>query len=72
MNAAQGIANQVNGQMSTFSLNLMKAVNPVIVKRAGAQDVEAMNKATLASGKYSTLLIVFFLPFHSCWKCTMS
>lgn len=71
LNAAQGIANQVNGQMSTFSLNLMKAVNPIIVKRAGAQDVEAMNKATLASGKYSTLLIVF-LPFHSCWKCTMS
>lgn len=64
LNAAQGIANQVNGQMSTFSLNLMKALNPVIVKRAGAQDVEAMNKATLASGKYSTLLIVFFaIPF---------
>lgn len=64
LNAAQGIANQVNGQMSTFSLNLMKAVNPVIVKRAGAQDVEAMNKATLASGKYSTLLIVLFaIPF---------
>ena len=64
LNAAQGIANQVNGQMSAFSLNLMKAVNPIIVKRAGAKDVEAMNKATLASGKYSTLLIVFFaVPF---------
>lgn len=64
LNAAQGIANQVNGQMSTFSLNLMKAVNPVIVKRAGALDVEAMNKATLTSGKYSSLLIVFFaIPF---------
>lgn len=64
LNAAQGIANQVNGQMSAFSLNLMKAVNPIIVKRAGAKDVEAMNKAALASGKYSTLLIVFFaVPF---------
>lgn len=64
LNAAQGIANQVNGQMSAFSLNLMKAVNPIIVKRAGAKDVEAMNKATLASGKYSTLLIVLFaVPF---------
>lgn len=64
LNAAQGIANQVNGQMSAFSLNLMKAVNPIIVKRAGAKDVEAMNQATLASGKYSTLLIVFFaVPF---------
>ena len=64
LNAAQGIANQINGQMSAFSLNLMKAVNPVIVKRAGARDVVEMNKATIASGKYSTLLIVFFaVPF---------
>ena len=64
LNAAQGIANQVNGQLSNFSLNLMKAVNPIIVKRAGSGDNEAMNRATLVSGKYSTLLIVFFaIPF---------
>ncbi len=64
LNAAQGIANQVNGQLSSFSLNLMKAVNPVIVKRAGAGEVEAMNRAVLTSGKYSTLLIVLFaVPF---------
>ncbi len=64
LNAAQGIANQVNGQLSNFSLNLMKAVNPIIVKRAGAGDKEAMNRATLVSGKYSTLLIVLFaVPF---------
>lgn len=64
LNAAQGIANQVNGQMSSFSLNLMKAVNPIIVKRAGAKDVDAMNRVTLASGRYSTLLIVLFaVPF---------
>lgn len=64
LNAAQGVANQVNGQLSNFSLNLMKAVNPIIVKRAGAGDTEATNRATLVSGKYSTLLIVFFaVPF---------
>lgn len=64
LNAAQGIANQVNGQLSNFSLNLMKAVNPIIVKRAGAGDKEAMNRATIVSAKYSTLLIVFFaIPF---------
>lgn len=64
LNAAQGIANQVNGQLSNFSLNLMKAANPVIVKRAGAGDKEAMNRATLVSGRYSTLLIVLFaVPF---------
>lgn len=64
LNAAQGIANQINGQMSSFSLNLMKAVNPVIVKRAGAKDMTAMNKATLAGCKFSTLLFIFFaVPF---------
>ena len=64
LNAAQGIANQVNGQLSAFSLNLMKAVNPIIVKRAGSQNLETMNHATLLSGKFSTLLIVFFaVPF---------
>lgn len=64
LSAAQGIANQVNGQLSNFSLNLMKAVNPVIVKRAGSHDMEAMNRVTLTSGKFSTLLIVLFaVPF---------
>lgn len=64
LNAAQGIANQINGQMSSFSLNLMKAVNPVIVKRAGAGDMIAMNKATLAGCKFSTLLLILFaIPF---------
>ena len=58
LNAAQGIANQVNGQLSNFSLNLMKAVNPIIVKRAGSGDNEAMNRATLVSGKYSTHFIL--------------
>ena len=64
LSAAQGIANQINGQLSNFSLNLMKAVNPVIVKRAGSHDGEAMNRVTLVSGKFSTLLIVLFaIPF---------
>lgn len=60
LNAAQGIANQINGQMSSFSLNLMKAVNPVIVKKAGAKDMDAMNRTMLAGGKFSTLLIILF------------
>lgn len=64
LNAAQGIAGQLNGQMSSFSLNLMKAVNPIIVKSAGSKDIVAMNRVTLAGGKYSTLLIVLFaIPF---------
>lgn len=60
VNAAQGIANQINGQMSALSANLMKAVNPVIVKMAGSKEIASMNKVTLEGCKFSTLLIALF------------
>lgn len=64
LNAAQGVANQVNGQLSAFSVTMLKALNPVIVKNAGSKDIEAMNRATLAGCKYSPLIIMFFaIPF---------
>ena len=64
LNAAQGVANQVNGQLSAFSLTMLKALNPVIVKNAGSKDIEAMNRATIAGCKYSPLIIMFFaIPF---------
>lgn len=60
LNASQGIATQLNGYMSTFSKNLMKALNPVIVKNAGANNYVSFNKSTLAGCKYSTYLILLF------------
>ena len=60
LNAAQGVANQVNGTLANFSVNMMKALNPVITKSAGARNQNAMNKATLAGCKFSTLLLMFF------------
>ena len=60
MNAAQGIAHQVNGALSNFSVNMMKALNPVIVKSAGAGNMNAMNRATIAGCKFSALLTMFF------------
>lgn len=60
LNAAQGIATQVNGALSLFSGNMMKALNPVITKRAGSGDVVAMNHITLKGCKFSTLLTMFF------------
>ena len=64
LNAAQGVANQLNGQLSSFSITMLKALNPVIVKNAGAKDVESMNKITLAGCKFSAMLIMFFaIPF---------
>ena len=64
LNAAQGIAQQLNGQLSSFSLNLMKALNPVIVKNAGSGNVISMNHIALVGCKYSTYLILLFaVPF---------
>ena len=60
LNAAQGIANQVNGALSMFSSNMMKALNPVITKSAGAGNFDAMNRATIAGCKFSSLLTMFF------------
>lgn len=60
LNAAQGIANQVNGALSMFSGNMMKALNPVITKSAGAGNIEAMNRATIVGCKFSALLTMFF------------
>lgn len=60
LNAAQGIANQVNGVLSNFSLNIMKALNPVITKSAGAGNITAMNKATIVGCKFSALLTMLF------------
>lgn len=64
LNAAQGIAHQLSGQLSSFSLNMMKALNPVIVKNAGSGDRKSMVEATIAGCKFSTLLVVVFaVPF---------
>lgn len=60
LNAAQGIANQVNGALSNFAENMKKALNPVITKNAGAKNIEAMNRATLIGCKFSSLLSMFF------------
>lgn len=60
LNAAQGIANQVNGALSGFSENMMKALNPVITKSAGAGDMVSMNSATIVGCKFSALLTMFF------------
>lgn len=63
LNAAQGIANQVNGQLQVFSYNLIKAVNPVLGKSAGAQDLRLMHKMVIESARISNLLYaVFAIP----------
>lgn len=59
-NAAMGIATQLNGQLLAFSNNMLKAVNPVIIKKEGAHKGNEMLFVSYLGCKYSFLL---FLPF---------
>lgn len=60
LNAAQGIANQVNGQLSAFSGNMMKALNPVIVKRTASPKKGTVSEVTLSGSKFSAILVLLF------------
>lgn len=64
LNTALGIANQLNGQLMAFSNNMMKAVNPVIMKSEGAGNRTLMLKTSMLSAKFSYLMLAFFaIPF---------
>ena len=64
INAAQGVASQISGQLMIFSNNMLMAINPVIGKRAGSKDYNSMIKYALTSSKLSYLILLFFAaPF---------
>ena len=56
LNAAQGIAGQINGQLQVLSSNMMRALNPVFGKSAGADNTELLFKSTFWGAKMSTAL----------------
>lgn len=64
LNAAQGVAGQLNGLLYVFSSTMMKALNPIIVKNEGSGDRAAMIESSLIGCKYSFYLFSFFaIPF---------
>lgn len=64
VNAAYGIANQVNAQLSSFSSNMMRALIPQIVKSEGSGDRERMLRLSMVGSKVSFFLLAFFsIPF---------
>lgn len=64
LNTAQGIANQLSGQLMAFSNTMLKALSPVITKSKGKGDDAAMFKASFSGSKYAYLLLLFFtVPF---------
>jgi O-antigen/teichoic acid export membrane protein len=63
VNAAQGISNQVSGQLGAFAGTMLRALNPLIAKSEGAGDRAMMLKATLMGSKVSFfLLMLFYVP----------
>ncbi|ANH80628.1 flippase [Niabella ginsenosidivorans] len=64
LNAAQGIANQISGQLMTFSQTALKALNPVIAKSEGNGHREMVIRASFAGSKFSFILFsLFSVPF---------
>lgn len=64
INAAQNVGAQLRGQMLAFSNNMLKALNPVIVKKEGGGDRESMLKFSLTGSKLSYLVFALMaIPF---------
>ncbi len=63
VNAARGLANQVNGAVSGFVSNFQTAVNPQIIKNYAASEIEDMKKLVYRSSRFSYyLLFALSLP----------
>lgn len=60
VNAAQGVANQVSGQLSAFSAVILKVINPIITKSEGAGDRTLMINTSLKGSKISFFALLFF------------
>lgn len=60
LNAAQGLGNQLSGQLQAFSNNLLKAVNPVIGKSAGEKNMDKLINTSLYSSKMAYVLMALF------------
>jgi O-antigen/teichoic acid export membrane protein len=63
INAAQGIANQVSGQLGVFAGTMQKALNPMIDKSEGSGNRQLLLKASMMGSKLSFfLLMLTFIP----------
>ena len=59
VNAARGIAFQINSAVSQFFTNFYTAVRPQITKYYAQDDIENMTKLVFRSSKFSFFLIMF-------------
>ncbi len=60
VNAARGIATQVDAALKQFVNNFTTAVNPQITKSYAQGDLAYMHKLVCRSAKFSAFLMLFF------------
>lgn len=60
VNAAYGIANQINSVLNYFSITLQKALNPQLMQSEGMKDRARLIRISLISSKFSVLVLLFF------------
>ncbi|MCK7558011.1 hypothetical protein MKQ70_24595 [Chitinophaga sedimenti] len=70
VNAAYGIANQVNAQLSFFSVTMLQSLNPQIIKSEGRGDRERMLRLAMIASKFSFSLLAF-LRYRPLLKCRL-
>ncbi len=64
VNAAHSIAIQIEGQLLVFSHNMIKAINPVMVKSEGAGNTQGMLSVATLGNKFSfAFYAIFAIPF---------
>ena len=64
LNAAAGIANQIQGQLMVLSSGMMKALSPRITKEEGLGNTASMMQYSYMGCKYSFFLLsIFAVPF---------
>lgn len=61
VNAAQGIANQVNNAITSFVSNFTTAINPSIIKSYAANEKEYMNSLVFQGARFSYYLVLIFV-----------
>ncbi|MBC7405033.1 MAG: hypothetical protein H7252_05040 [Cytophaga sp.] len=63
LNAAQGVAIQISGQLSVLAGTMLRALNPLIAKSEGAGNRQFMLTASIMGSKLSFfLLMIIYIP----------
>ncbi len=60
VNAAYGVANQVNSNIKHFSTNMIRAIMPQITKSEGSGNRDRMLRLSILASKMSFFLLAFF------------